>query len=226
MLVVSEKHESEQSWCKSLPFSDQQWDQQGNLIVCFSEAQQWPWNTHREAISWRSSGHTWQHVPQISKQTSTKTCSRWWRAEKKANLRDVRVPINVADVVIWQASKEIDQMLQRWMTTCYTGKTETLTTTHQVIFFLQIKLRTTSQLGRFCTETHKLINSSNHSLQKKNKWLQKQKLTVLNTSTWHLIDNNVKGSAVCSRSRLLKLQFITYNYVCMYIYLATWNWIV
>lgn len=135
MLVVSEKHESEQSWCKSLPFSDQQWDQQGNLIVCFSEAQQWPWNTHREAISWRSSGHTWQHVPQISKQTSTKTCSRWWRAEKKTNLRDVRVPINVADVVIWQASKEIDQMLQRWMTTCYTGKTETLTTTHQVIFF-------------------------------------------------------------------------------------------
>ena len=56
------------------------------------------------------------------------------REEKKTNLRDVRVPINVANVVIWQTSKEIDQMLQRWMTTCYNGKTETLTTALQVIF--------------------------------------------------------------------------------------------
>lgn len=119
----------------------------------------------------------------------------------------------------WPDAAKMDDNMLHWKD----RNTNYYTSGH---FFLQIKLRTTSQLGRFCTETHKLINSSNHSLQKKNKWLQKQKLTVLNTSTWHLIDNNVKGSAVCSRSRLLKLQFITYNYVCMYIYLATWNWIV
>lgn len=33
----------------------------------------------------------------------------------------------------------------------------------------QIKLLTTSQLGRFCTDTHKLINSSNHNLSCKQK---------------------------------------------------------
>lgn len=32
---------------------------------------------------------------------------------KTTNLRDVRVPINVADVVVGQAGKETDQMLQR-----------------------------------------------------------------------------------------------------------------
>lgn len=30
-----------------------------------------------------------------------------------------------------------------------------------------MKLLTTSQLGRFCTDTHKLINSSNHNLEDK-----------------------------------------------------------
>lgn len=49
---------------------------------------------------------------------------------RPTNLRDVRVPINVANVIIGQASEEIDQMLQRCRTTCYTGKTETRTDVH------------------------------------------------------------------------------------------------
>lgn len=47
--------------------------------------------------------------------------------KKPTNLRDVWVPINVANVVIGQPSKEIDQMLERCRTTCYAGKKRILT---------------------------------------------------------------------------------------------------
>ena len=38
---------------------------------------------------------------------------------RATNLRDIRVPINVANVVISQAGKQTDQMLQRSRTTCH-----------------------------------------------------------------------------------------------------------
>lgn len=40
------------------------------------------------------------------------------KKKRATNLRDVRVPVNVANVVIGQASKEIDQMLRRCRTAC------------------------------------------------------------------------------------------------------------
>lgn len=50
------------------------------------------------------------------KQASAKLCNVQW--EGATNLRNIRVPVNVANVVIGQAGKEINQMLQRRMTTC------------------------------------------------------------------------------------------------------------
>lgn len=44
-----------QPWCKSLLVSHKQKeDKQGNLIVCFSDEQQWPWNIHHEPKLQRS----------------------------------------------------------------------------------------------------------------------------------------------------------------------------
>lgn len=91
-------------------------------LFCFSHNQQGPWNTHHEPKLQRS-GHTSEIGPQ------NKWVLNWWvlncaavgvKEEKSStNLRDVRVPINVANVFIGQPCKKIDQMLER-RRTCYT----------------------------------------------------------------------------------------------------------
>lgn len=191
MLVFSKSmdqnsHSAEmQAWCKSLPHQEQ--DQQGNLIVCFSDKQRRPWNTHHEPIPERMI--TWElHKCSTNLETNEHYIVKWrWKRKKATNLRDVRVPVNVAYVVIGQASKEIDQMLEGCKTTCYTRKTEILTFPHFDIF-KQIRLLTTSQLGRFCTDIHKVINSSNHNLS------HKQMVTMAeeNPTKWiHVIFNRM-----------------------------------
>lgn len=83
--------------------------------------------------------------------------------EEVTNLGDVRVPIDVADVVVGQASEEIDEVLQKkWDVLNQRDRNADCCT-----FFQQVKILTTSQLGRFCTDTHKLINSSSHNLSEK-----------------------------------------------------------
>lgn len=110
-----------ETWCKSHPISDREQQQQGNSIVCFSDKQQWPWNTW----PWAKMTKVWKSVPQTSKQTSY-WYSGWWKGvihkKMETNLWNIIVPVNVANVVISQASKQIDQMLQRCRTACYIRK--------------------------------------------------------------------------------------------------------
>lgn len=75
------------------------------------------------------------HVPKISNLKVLNCNVGGGKKKRTTDLGDVRVPVNVANVVIGQASKEIDQMLRRCRTACYTGKTEILTILHSNIFF-------------------------------------------------------------------------------------------